>query len=173
MIGGLVWNARTTAAVALVCFLVGVTGGWIVNGWRIGNAIEKQKTAAAKTLAEETEKVRKLERDNDKIRNQAEVDHAKSRDQIERALADNRLLARQLGGLRDPGRRPGGNKPLCRDAKASSDLAATAAESRLSEAGEGLLSPEASDFILEIAAEADRAADYARVCHDWAMRVSP
>jgi hypothetical protein len=163
MIGGLVWNARTTLVVALVCFLAGVASGWKVNGWRLGNAIEAQKAEAAQALAMETAKARKIEKDNDRIRIEAEVKHAKARDQIERTLADNRRLARQLGGLRDPGRK-GSDCPLPGSAEATSNGDA--------EATAGRLSDEAESFLLEFAAEADRAAEYARTCHEWAVKTN-
>jgi hypothetical protein len=166
------WNARTTIAVALVCFLAGATSGWTVNGWRLGNAIEAQKTKAATELAKATQRARSAEKAQDKIRIEAEVNHAKARDQIERTLADNRRLARQLGGLRDPGHRPGGDCAVPGGAQAAGERDAGATGSELPDQTAGLLSVEASDFLIELAAEADRAAEYARTCHNWAMKVS-
>lgn len=156
--------------VGAVALMVGFASGWTVNGWRMGNAIEAQKAEAAQKLATETAKSRKIEKDNDRIRIEAEVKHAKARDQIERTLADNRRLARQLGGLRDPGRK-GSDCPMPGSTKATGNGDAGTTEGRLSEASEGLLSDEASEFILEFAAEADRAAEYALTCHDWAVNV--
>lgn len=166
----LLWNARTTAAVALVCCLAGVTFGWTVNGWRMGNAIEAQKAEAATELAQATQRARSAEKAQDKIRIEAEVKHAKARDQIERTLADNRRLTRQLGGLRDPGWK-GSDCPLPGSAEATGERDAGSAGSELPDQTAGLLSIEASDFLLEFAAEADRAAEYARTCHEWAMKV--
>jgi hypothetical protein len=157
--------------VGAIALAVGFASGWQVNGWRLGNAIEKQKAEAAQALAMETAKARKIEKDNDRIRIEAEVKHAKARDQIERTLADNRRLARQLGGLRDPGRK-GSDCPLPGSAEATSNGDAGTSEGRLSGESAGLLSPEASDFILELAADADRAAQYARTCHEWAVNLN-
>lgn len=154
-------DARLMIGAALVSFLVGATSGWTVNGWRIGKAIEAQKAGAATQLAKATEMARNQERQNELIKTKAEVEHAKARDQIERTLADNRRLARKLGGLRDPGSRTGGDFPVSGTETASGIHPACPTGSRLS--------AEAEEFLLEFAAAADRAADYAHTCHDWAV----
>ena len=50
-------------------------------------------------------------------------------------------------------------------------FADNAADGGLSTAAEGLLSPEASEFLLDFARECDQAADYAKTAHDWAVRL--
>jgi hypothetical protein len=126
-------------------------------------AVEAQKVEAARILQAETEKVLQAERLNGELNNRIEVTHAQAQDEIDRTLADNRRLARQLGGLRDPGRRQGyggataGNHP-------AANAAAAAAESRLSD--------EAQEFLLGLAADADRAANYALTCQAWAQEVA-
>lgn len=154
-----------TGLIALAIGLaVGAAGSWYLTAeykdakW--GKAVSDQKVEAAKTLQAETEKVLAAERKNTELNNQLEKSHAAAQDRINTTLADNRRLARELGGLRDPGRRAS-----CRDAQAATDLAANAGDAS---AGSEL-SAEASEFLLDFAAEADRAADYGRTCYDWAQ----
>ena len=81
-----------------------------------------------------------------------------------KALADNRRLSRELGGLRDPGRRASCPDPVPTGSSTTSDVAGSPADSRLSD--------EASSFLLEFAADADRAARYALSCYNWVRLVS-
>lgn len=137
------------------------TQNYVDNKWNALVALQKE--AAARILQDETEKVLKTERINNELNNRLEVTHAEAQDTIDRTLADNRRLAQQLGGLRDPGRRqscsraPAGNNP-------AANPAASAAESRLS--------AEANEFLLTLAADADRAAEYALTCHAWAKEMA-
>lgn len=135
-----------------------LVAGWTANGWRLGEMVERERAAIA-------QKVIALEKSAAAQREKLEIEHAETSKKIERTLADNRRLARELGGMRDPGKRAA--CPLPGAAGSDEDPAASG---RLSGASEGLLSDEASEFILELAADADRAAQYAVTCHEWAMR---
>lgn len=126
-------------------------------------AVEAQKVEAARVLQAETEKVLLAERLNSMLNNKIEVAHAQAQDEIDKTLADNRRLARQLGGLRDPGRRQG-----CGGAQAGNHPAANAPAA----AGESRLSREADEFLLALAADADRAATYALTCQAWAQNIA-
>jgi hypothetical protein len=79
-------------------------------------------------------------------------------------LADNRRLATELGGLRDPGRRP------------SCGITLSSASTTASQPDNGTtgteLSAEATEFLLEFARSADRAAQYAKTCHDWIQELN-
>ena len=154
-----------TGLIALaVGLLVGALGSWYLTAeykdakW--GKAVSDQKVEAGKTLQAETEKAIAAERKNIELNNQLEKNHASAQDKISIALADNRRLARELGGLRDPGRRAS-----CGGSQAGVELASDPA---VSSAGSEL-SAEASDFLLEFAADADRAAEYAQTCYSWAQ----
>jgi hypothetical protein len=133
--------------------------------------IERQKSESATVLQRETEKVIAAERKTAKFKDELELQHAQNLEQVNSILADNKRLAARLGGLRDPGRRPGCGNPMPATAKPASGDSAPAAEGGLPDAGEGLLSEEAGRFILDLAADADRAAVYAITCHEWAMNV--
>lgn len=154
-----------TALIALAIGLcVGALGSWYLTAeykdakW--GKAVADQKVEAGKTLQAETEKVLAAERKNTELNNQLEKNHADASKKIDSALADNRRLSRELGGLRDPGRRPS-----CGGAQTGADPAADPAGAATS----GQLSAEASDFLLEFAADADRVAEYAQTCYSWAQ----
>ena len=131
------------------------------NRWQA--TIAGQKIDAAAVLQAETERVLAAERRNTELNTTIEVNHVAAQNRIDQTLADNRRLARKLGGLRDPGRRPGGG---CTETGShhSRDAAAAAPESRLS--------GEAEEFLFTLAADADRAAEYAIACHQWATTIS-
>lgn len=135
-------------------------------------AVSRQQAEAALVLQRETEKLIAAERRTAKLKDELEIQHAKSLEQVNAILVDNKRLAAQLGGLRDPGRRPGcGVSTAAASNAARRDPDATA-ESRLPDTAEGFLSAAASAFLIEFAADADRAAIYAQTCHDWAMKTA-
>ena len=157
-------NLQTTLIAAVIAFLLGAaSAGTVVYRYEEATwtaAIEKQKREAAELLQVKTLEVAAIERGRAAVNAQLERDHEDHRNRIEAALADNRRLADQLGGLRDPGRRPGG----CRPVPGAAGSAGPAQDG----SAEGGLSAEASRFLLEFAAEADRAAEYAGICREWA-----
>lgn len=157
-----------TAAIALAVGLsIGALGSWYLtaeykdNKWEA--AIGKQKAEAADKLQAATQRAIEAERRQNELADQLEVKHVESQQELDRVLADNRRLARELGGLRDPGRRPscGGTVPSDTTTAGQPEGGATGAE----------LSAEASEFLLEFAREADRAAQYAKTCYDWAQQL--
>ena len=158
-----------TAAIALAIGLgAGALGSWYLtaeykdNKWEA--AIGKQKAEAADQLRVATDRAIKAERQQNELANQLEVKHVESQQELDRVLADNRRLAHELGGLRDPGRRPscGGSVPANSTAAGQSEGGASGTE----------LSAEASEFLLEFAREADRAAQYAKTCYDWTQQLN-
>lgn len=158
---------RTTAIVAALALVWGALGSWWLtaeykdNKWKA--KIEAQKVEAARQLQEATQRVIEVERQNNAIATQLEIKNAETQTQLDRVLADNRRLAAQLGGLRDPGRRTS-----CPSAVPS---AAGASQQPSAQASDGRLSAEATNFLLEFAREADRAAEYAATCHEWVKQI--
>lgn len=156
------------AAIALAVGLgAGAFGSWYLTAeykdsvW--GKAVADQKVEAAAQLQAATQRAIEAERRHNALAGQLEVKHAENQQALDRVLADNRRLARELGGLRDPGRRPscGGSVPTATAAASESEGGAAGTE----------LSAEASEFLLEFAREADRAAQYAKTCYDWTQQL--
>ncbi|MCK9994470.1 MAG: hypothetical protein Dbin4_02990 [Alphaproteobacteria bacterium] len=152
---------------ATIAFAVGILVGG-ATAWRItssykdahyGSVISAQKVEAAAILQAETEKVLSYERRNTELNQKLEMENADANAKINAALASNRRLARELGGLRDPGRRQD-----CRAAGAPDQSPSTAEP----DTAGAELSREASEFLLDFAAEADIAATYAKACRGWA-----
>jgi hypothetical protein len=160
-------DVRTTLLVLVVGLAAGGLGSWYLTAeykdskWEA--AVGRQKVEAADLLRAATDRAVKAERQHNELATELEAEHDKNQLALDRALNDNRRLARELGGLRDPGRRPscGGPVPAAAGDAAEPATAATGAE----------LSAEASEFLLEFARDADRAAEYAGTCHEWARRV--
>jgi hypothetical protein len=148
--------------------LIGVLGGWYLTAkykdasWTA--SIEKQKVEAAEQLQAATERAISAERRQNELANQLEVKHVESERELDKALSTNRRLARELGGLRDPGRRSncGGSMP-------TDSTTTNQPKGGTTEAG---LSAEASEFLLEFARDADRAAQYAKTCYDWGQELN-
>lgn len=156
-------------AIALgIGVLVGAIPTWWLtaeykdNKWMA--QIEAQKVEAARQLQEATEKVVATERKHNAIATQLEIKNAEQQTTLDRALADNRRLASRLGGLRDPG-----SRASCPSAVST---ASGTAQQPSAEASSGRLSAEATDFLLEFARDADRAAQYANSCHDWINKIN-
>jgi hypothetical protein len=158
-----------TALVALAIGLgVGAVGSWYLTAeykdaaWTA--SIEKQKVKAAEQLQAATDRAISAERRQNELSTQLEVKHVESERELDKALSTNRRLVRELGGLRDPGRRPscGGTVPTDSTTSAELEAGTTGAE----------LSAEASEFLLEFARDADRAAQYAKTCYDWTKQLN-
>ncbi len=160
-------DLRTTIIVAALAAVWGAAGSWWLtaeykdNKWKA--KVEAQKVEAARQLQEATQRVIEVERKNNVIATQMEINNAEQQNKLDRALSDNRRLTRELGGLRDPGRRPSCTGSVPATAGTSQQPATAAAEGRLSD--------EASEFLLEFARDADRAAQYANSCYDWIQQV--
>jgi len=153
-----------TAIIALAIGLgVGAVGSWYLTAeykdasWTA--SIEKQKVKAAEQLQSATDRAISAERRQNELATQLEVKHVESERELDKALSTNRRLARELGGLRDPGRRPscGGSMPTNSTTSSQPEGGAAGTE----------LSAEASEFLLEFARDADRAAQYALTCSAW------
>ena len=153
-----------TAIIALAIGLgAGAIGSWYLTAeykdasWTA--SIEKQKVKAAEELQAATDRAISAERRQNELATQLEVKHVESERELDKALSTNRRLARELGGLRDPGRRPSCSGSVPTDSTTASQPESGAAGAELS--------TEASEFLLEFARDADRAAQYASTCSAW------
>jgi hypothetical protein len=131
--------------------------------------VETQRAHAEEALRLAQTKAIDIERKHNALATELELSHAERSKEKEKMLADNRRLARELGGLRDPGKRTTCRATVPANAAATGTAADDPADGRFSTEAEGLLSPEASEFLLDFARECDRAADYAKTAHDWAV----
>lgn len=160
-------DIKMTLLAAILGLGVGALGSWYLTAkykdasWTA--SIEKQKVEAAEQLQAATDRAISAERRQNELATQLEVKHVESERELDKALADNRRLARELGGLRDPGRRPSCSSPVPADSTTSGqpESGTTGTE----------LSAEASEFLLEFARDADRAAQYALTCRAWIKQI--
>jgi hypothetical protein len=161
------FSLRTTLLLAALAAVWSAAGSWWLtaeykdNKWMA--KVEAQKVEAARQLQVATEKVIETERKHNAIATQLEIQNAEKQSTLDKALSDNRRLAAQLGGLRDPGRRT--------SCAAATSTTGAATEQPPAQASDGRLSAEATEFLLEFAREADRAAQYANTCYDWIKQV--
>jgi hypothetical protein len=160
------FNIRQLLVTTLTGLIIGLLVG-SVSSWYLTASYKNAKcdalvagTAAqtSKALAIATERVIRLEREAVIVKDAIERKDHEQRAQVEQTLADNRKLARQLGGLRDPGFK---SNSCALPAGTNTPGSATDSTSR------GQLSDEATEFLLEFAADADRVASYAKTCHEW------
>ncbi|UAW07567.1 hypothetical protein AIIMSPlu_005 [Pseudomonas phage AIIMS-Plu-RaNi] len=121
---------------------------------------EQERRTAAEALAQETGRVLELQQRLNEAAQAADLDHKEKEDEIDRLEADNRRLARELGGLRDPGHRPAAR---CAAAPAEAGGAGGAPDP----ASDGRLSDEATEFLLTEARRADEVANWAGTCWRW------
>jgi hypothetical protein len=160
-------DLKTTLLAMVAAGLLGALGSWYLTGKYKDNkwtaAAKQQQVDAAKQLQAAMERAIAAERRQTELSNQLEVKHVESERKLDAALVVNRRLARELGGLRDPGRRPscGGTVPEAADTASQPAGGSTGAE----------LSAEASEFLLEFARDADRAAQYAQTCSFWIKQI--
>ena len=124
--------------------------------------IQSIRAAAAEQYAAATQRAVEIERAHADLATKLEVQHEKATRQLAAIRADNRRLAAAAGGLRDP-YPVAPTCPLPADTGSTVDPAATATVGRLSD--------EASQFLLEFAYDADRAAEYANTCYKWVKQL--
>lgn len=161
-------NLQTTILAGIFSVALGGFGSWWVTSdyyqARFDAAMARQKAQAAIVMQEATQEILRLQKTNQDLVSTLEVNHAQNRKKLDQALADNRRLARELGGLRDPYAISACSSPVPANAgTAPHPIDATAP---------GRLSDEASEFLLELAREADRAAEYAGLCHQWIRKIA-
>ena len=124
--------------------------------------IQSIRAAAAEQYAAATQRAVEVERAHNQLATKLEVQHEKATRQLAAIRADNRRLAAAAGGLRDPFA-AASTCPVPTDSDSAVDSAAAAATGRLSD--------EASEFLLEFAYDADRAAEYANTCYKWVKQL--
>lgn len=150
------------ASAAALAGLSAIGAWWVTREYYIDQHIAyvaSQRAAEVDALRRHTDEVMRLQERNHALATGLEAQHGADQNALDKALADNQRLARKLGGLRDPGGRSTNHCPVSTAAPAAGQPADATAENRLS--------TEASEFLLEFARDADAAASYAGICHQW------
>ena len=147
--------------VALAAGLGLLLAGWTARGW-LADRDQARAVAAAETKAREAaEAILEKERAAREKADELEVAYHDQAKNINLLAADNRRLADELGGLRDPYAGAG-----CRNQGGSAGNTQNGPAS-------GQLSREASEFLLGLAREADEMSAYAWTCYFWINRNAP
>jgi hypothetical protein len=161
-------NLQNQILALIAAILFGAFGSWWVTSdyyqAKYDAAVARQKAEATKVLQEATERAIAAERINNKLAQTLEVSHAQNREKLDAALTDNRKLARELGGLRDPGYREGSSCTMPATTSGPGIALRQPSTSRLS--------AEATEFLLDFARDADRVAEYANLCHSWVEKLT-
>lgn len=137
-------------------------GTWTFLDARHESEIQSIRADAALAVEAATQRAAEVERAHNQLATKLEVQHEKATRQLAAIRADNRRLAAAAGGLRDPFA-AASTCPVPTDSDSTVDSAATATVGRLSD--------EASQFLLEFAYDADRAAEYANTCYKWVKQL--
>lgn len=145
----------------LIGLIITFFAGWNINGWRLNAEIAQLHVTWNQAYSNQVQLTLNTERDLTKLNQQLETDHATTQQKIHQLYTDNRSLAQQLGGLRDPASANWRTLP-------KTDTTCQCAGA----AREGRLSDQATQFLLELARDADSAAEYANTCHQWAVGVT-
>lgn len=146
---------KTYAIIALVSF----AAGWTVNEWRLQGEIDQLHATWNEAYANQAQATLEKERELNQLNVTVETLHHETQQQIDAVYRHNHELVAQLGGMRDPGKR---ERPLPKS-NGACQCQCPACDSGLS--------GEASQFLLELARDADRVAAYANSCHQWALGV--
>ena len=146
----------------LGALLIGAAASWWVTSDALSAKhkaeIQSIRAAAAEQYAAATQRAVEVERAHAELATKLEVQHEKATRQLAAIRADNRRLAAAAGGLRDPFA-----APACRPVSTAPDGTVDPADPTAT----GRLSAETSEFLLDLAYDADRAAEYASTCYRW------
>lgn len=166
----IIGDLRNIALAWVIGLTMGATGAglgvkrYVDNAWT--TKLSRQKLEAAAQLQAATDQAVKVERARIQLATELEVQSEIAKNRLNDAYRSNNALASQLGGLRDPGRRSGGGCP-----NTTSTGSAGSAAQPVGEAGGTPLSAEATRFLLDLARDADSAAEYASTCYKWIQKL--
>lgn len=140
-------------------FVIGLAGATMVTRWYYRAQIARMDLAQAQAKIDATEKARAKDAENSKLAADLDLAHMETKDALDKLASATHDLARTRG--------------LWVKTRGNKCVPGTAANSGSSETGaaEVRLSDETSDWLIAFAHDADRAALYAKTCHDWAMKV--
>lgn len=155
-------DLKTTAIAVVAAFAIGAaTSWWITADYKENKyqaAIAKMRLDAANALAEATKKSLDIERENNRLATELEVQNAENRKKLDDVYADNLRLASEYSGLYDR-HASNSNCPVSSDSSASSKPVTPPSGGRLSDP--------LAKLLLSESRRADEAAAYAATCYQW------
>lgn len=149
----------------------GALAGSLLAAWAMGTykdatwsaATNQLKVEAADVLQRATVEAAAVEMAAQMKVRELEAKHVQEEKSLAAVERRNRALAAELGGLRDPGRRPSRQNAVPGTPGRAEGIGDSSSS--------GLLSAEASTVLLNAAAEVDALASYARTCYDYVQSV--
>ena len=156
---------KTTVIAAGISFAAGAVSAWWVTAdykeAKYTAVIAKMKLDAADALAKAQQKAIEVERENNRLAQEIEVNNAKHKQELAKLTRDNRRLVAERG-LYDRGASQS-DCAMPADPNPTGKPACTATGNRLSA---GL-----SEFLLRQFERADEVAAYAKACYEWIQRL--
>ena len=125
--------------------------------------LAQMRVEALQAVQASADRALAAERAHNEIAQHLEVQHVEYQQNLNQVRLDNQRLADELGGLRDPHSSAASGGSVSSPAAAASGIKECAPTARLS--------VEATRFLLEFAAQADRAAAFAKTCHEWVAEI--
>jgi hypothetical protein len=150
------WIYSTIAAIAISFF-----AGWYMNGLRLNAEIAQLHATWNEAYANQAKITMDKEHALNQLNTQIEVNNATKEKAINDAYAENVKLVDTVKRLQQSTRTSGNTMSKT---SSSCQCAVTTTESGLS--GESI------NLLVQMAKDADDAARYANICHDWAIGVT-
>ena len=157
---------KTTVIAAGISFAVGAVSAWWVTA-DYKNAkheaiISKIRLDAADALAKAQEKAIEVERENNRLAQEIEVNNAKFKQELADLEADLRRRIDDAGGLYDRNATPSNCSVPSNTQSATKPAAPTAG---------AFISKQLERLLLSEAKRADDAAAYAKTCYEWVKKL--
>jgi hypothetical protein len=156
------FDLKATIIATGAAFAIGATSAWWITAdykeSKYQAVISKIRLDAADALAVATRRALAIERDNNRLATELEVQNAKTRKDLDDVHADNLSLAAEYAGLYDR-HASASNCPLPSESKPSVNPATPPSGGRLSDP--------LTKLLLSESRRADEAAAYAATCYEW------
>jgi len=155
-------DLKATVIAIGAAFAIGATSAWWITAdykeSKYQAVISKMRLDAADALAVATKRALAIERDNNRLATELEVQNAKTRKDLDDVYADNLRLASEYAGLYDR-HASASNCTLPSESKPTTKPVAPASGGRLSDP--------LAKLLLSESRRADEAAAYAATCYEW------
>lgn len=155
-------DLKATVIAVGAAFAIGATSAWWITAdykeSKYQAVISKMRLDAASALADATKKALDVERENNKLATELEVQNAENRKKLDDVYADNLRLASEYAGLYDR-HASAGNCALPSESNATTKPVTPPSGGRLSDP--------LTKLLLSESRRADEAAAYAATCYNW------